>query len=109
LTADDPVFLSLFCPTRPGDEPPALFATYKNTSVVVVALATQSGIVLWAAARQGQGVHINAVGWPLPIIDSDADLVMARYDPATYEVFVLWRKGGTYLNINPPSGEADQP
>jgi len=63
--------------------------------------------VLWAAARQGQGVHVNAAG--LPIIDSDADLVMTRYDPATYEVFVSWRKSGTYLNISRPSGEADQP
>ncbi len=102
LTAENPVFISLFMPAPAGEALPTLFAEQNDGANAVLAVSTDADVMVWAASRSGQGVHFKSNSGPLPEIDSDADLVMVRYDPVTYAVNAEWRHGGTYLNITPP-------
>ncbi len=104
VQAESPVFLSLFFPVVTDADLPALYATYANGELAMLAVGIGDEVVLWAAAHTGVGIHLNDAGQSLPLLDSDADLAMVRYDPTTNTVIEVWRQGGTYLDVSFPVG-----
>jgi len=104
VQAESPVFLSLFFPVLAGAGLPALYATYANGELAMLAIGFGGEMVLWVAAHTGAGIHLNDAGQSLPLLDSDADLAMVRYDPTTNTVLETWRQGGSYLDVSFPVG-----